>query len=163
MTEREFFVFTIADEAPRFERLLAAVPLAHANYKPDAKSKTAMELSANMVGEAGTVIKTILTTGKIDFSTVSAPSFASPAEAGSAIMQMLQEVKALAEQTSEEVWDSEAVAGMGEKMDWKSTRGKMAWSMLLDLIHHRGQLSTYIRPMGGKVPSIYGPSADSGE
>jgi uncharacterized damage-inducible protein DinB len=27
-------------------------------------------------------------------------------------------------------------------------------------IHHRGQLSTYLRPMGGKVPSIYGPSAD---
>ena len=29
-------------------------------------------------------------------------------------------------------------------------------------IHHRGQLSTYLRPMGGKVPSIYGPSADEG-
>ncbi|MCW5979158.1 MAG: DinB family protein [Bryobacteraceae bacterium] len=27
-------------------------------------------------------------------------------------------------------------------------------------IHHRGQLSTYLRPMGGKVPSIYGGSAD---
>jgi len=27
-------------------------------------------------------------------------------------------------------------------------------------IHHRGQLSAYMRPMGGKVPSIYGPSAD---
>ena len=28
-------------------------------------------------------------------------------------------------------------------------------------IHHRGQLSSYLRPMGGKVPSIYGPSGDS--
>ena len=28
-------------------------------------------------------------------------------------------------------------------------------------IHHRGQLSTYLRPMGGKVPGIYGPSADT--
>ncbi len=27
-------------------------------------------------------------------------------------------------------------------------------------IHHRGQLSSYLRPMGGKVPSIYGPSGD---
>jgi uncharacterized damage-inducible protein DinB len=33
--------------------------------------------------------------------------------------------------------------------------------MLLDGIHHRGQLSTYLRPMGGKVPAIYGPSADT--
>jgi uncharacterized damage-inducible protein DinB len=29
-----------------------------------------------------------------------------------------------------------------------------------DAIHHRGQLTTYLRPMGSKVPSIYGPSAD---
>ena len=34
------------------------------------------------------------------------------------------------------------------------------WFMLLDSIHHRGQLSVYIRPAGGKVPSIYGPTAD---
>ncbi|HZL66321.1 MAG TPA: DinB family protein, partial [Candidatus Limnocylindrales bacterium] len=31
---------------------------------------------------------------------------------------------------------------------------------LFDAIHHRGQLTVYIRPMGGKVPAIYGPSAD---
>ncbi len=30
-------------------------------------------------------------------------------------------------------------------------------------IHHRGQLSTYLRPMGVKVPSIYGESYDARE
>ena len=34
------------------------------------------------------------------------------------------------------------------------------WFMLLDSVHHRGQLSVYVRMAGGKVPSIYGPSAD---
>jgi len=34
------------------------------------------------------------------------------------------------------------------------------WFMLSDQIHHRGQLSVYNRMAGGKVPSIYGPSAD---
>ena len=38
--------------------------------------------------------------------------------------------------------------------------GSLAWATLFDLIHHRGQLTMYIRPMGGKVPSVYGPSAD---
>jgi uncharacterized damage-inducible protein DinB len=33
--------------------------------------------------------------------------------------------------------------------------------MLRHSIHHRGQLSTYLRPMGGQVPSIYGPTADT--
>jgi uncharacterized damage-inducible protein DinB len=32
--------------------------------------------------------------------------------------------------------------------------------MLSHTIHHRGQLSVYLRPMGAKVPSIYGGSAD---
>ena len=37
---------------------------------------------------------------------------------------------------------------------------ELAWGFLLDMIHHRGQISTYLRPMGAKVPQIYGPSAD---
>ena len=30
-------------------------------------------------------------------------------------------------------------------------------------IHHRGQLSMYLRPMGAKVPAIYGESYDSAQ
>lgn len=163
MTERESFVYTLVDELPRFQRLLAAIPTEHSDYKPDPKSKTAMEIAANMVGEAGPVIKKFLTEGRVDFAAIDWPHISDPADASSKIVEMFNEVKTIAENTSEEVWDSEAVAGMGEKMDWKSTRGKMAWAMLLDLIHHRGQISTYIRAMGGKVPSIYGPSADTME
>ena len=39
--------------------------------------------------------------------------------------------------------------------------GQFLWFILFDSIHHRGQLAAYLRPMGAKVPSIYGPSADS--
>ena len=39
--------------------------------------------------------------------------------------------------------------------------GQFLWFILFDAIHHRGQLSAYLRPMGAKVPPIYGPSADS--
>ena len=39
-------------------------------------------------------------------------------------------------------------------------RGDVLWYFLLALIHHRGQLSVYLRTVGGKVPSIYGPSGD---
>ena len=39
-------------------------------------------------------------------------------------------------------------------------RRDLGWLMWFDCIHHRGQLSTYLRPMGSKVPGIYGPSAD---
>jgi uncharacterized damage-inducible protein DinB len=36
----------------------------------------------------------------------------------------------------------------------------MAWSFLFDIIHHRGQITTYLRPMGSTVPQVYGPTAD---
>lgn len=42
------------------------------------------------------------------------------------------------------------------------TRGEFLMMLLMDMIHHRGQLSVYVRLAGGKVPSIYGPSADEG-
>jgi hypothetical protein len=38
--------------------------------------------------------------------------------------------------------------------------GDLLWMTLMDSIHHRGQMSVYIRVAGGKVPSIYGPTAD---
>ena len=49
---------------------------------------------------------------------------------------------------------------MDGKVAWESPLGDMLFGFLFDAIHHRGQLSSYLRPMGAKVPSIYGPSAD---
>jgi uncharacterized damage-inducible protein DinB len=48
--------------------------------------------------------------------------------------------------------------GPGQMGDW--SKMAFAWFMLSDQIHHRGQLSVYVRMAGGKVPAIYGPSAD---
>ncbi len=42
----------------------------------------------------------------------------------------------------------------------KFTADEFMLMMLFDQIHHRGQISVYVRLAGGKVPSIYGPSAD---
>src|SRR6266566_4025754 len=39
--------------------------------------------------------------------------------------------------------------------------GGLLWIALFDAVHNRGQLSKYIRPMGGKVPIIYCPSCDA--
>ena len=57
-------------------------------------------------------------------------------------------------------WDSQARLKMDGKVMWEAPLGDMLFGFLLDAIHHRGQLSSYLRPMGAKVPSIYGPSAD---
>lgn len=60
-----------------------------------------------------------------------------------------------AEQLSRKVHFFTAPQTIGEigRMEW-------LWFLLHDEIHHRGQFSIYLRMAGGKVPSIYGPSAD---
>jgi uncharacterized damage-inducible protein DinB len=52
---------------------------------------------------------------------------------------------------------------LGKTVEFAGTKfpaDRFAMMMLFDQVHHRGQLSVYIRMAGGKVPSIYGPSAD---
>ena len=56
---------------------------------------------------------------------------------------------------SEMKWNGEL-----EFFGTKRPASPMAWSFLFDIVHHRGQISTYLRPMGAKVPQIYGPSGD---
>jgi uncharacterized damage-inducible protein DinB len=60
----------------------------------------------------------------------------------------------------EGLWPEKAKFLVGDQVVVEASRERLAWMLLLDAIHHRGQLSTYLRPMGSRVPSIYGPSAD---
>lgn len=48
----------------------------------------------------------------------------------------------------------------GPKQIGDMTKSSILWFLLHDQIHHRGQLTVYLRMADGKVPSIYGPSAD---
>jgi uncharacterized damage-inducible protein DinB len=57
-------------------------------------------------------------------------------------------------------WRKTVALTAGGKVVREWPLGEFLWFFFFDAIHHRGQLSTYIRPMGGKVPAIYGPSGD---
>jgi uncharacterized damage-inducible protein DinB len=61
---------------------------------------------------------------------------------------------------SDTKWESNAKFMVDGKVVWEAPLGDMLFGFLFDAIHHRGQLSSYLRPMGAKVPAIYGPSAD---
>ena len=62
----------------------------------------------------------------------------------------------------DEKWTSEHVELLvAGKLFGAMPRFQMMWFFLNDIIHHRGQLSAYIRPMGGKNPTVYGWSADT--
>lgn len=164
MTEKEFFVQILKNELPRFDRVFKAVekiPKSKYTYKHDKKSRTTMELLANTFGSESSMIPHFLKEGKLDFMSWPKAKWQTPAGVRKEFMKNMNEVLELAKKMPEKKWQSKADMYMGAHLEWSDPRGKIAWEFLLDLIHHRGQLSTHLRPMGGKVPSIYGPSADS--
>jgi len=70
--------------------------------------------------------------------------------------EMVSKVQAM----SEADYNSKIAAPVGPKQMGEVRRADMLWLMLNDSIHHRGQFSIYLRLVGAKVPSIYGPSGD---
>jgi uncharacterized damage-inducible protein DinB len=158
-SSREFFIETLADELPRFERALKAVPEDELDYRPHEKTRTARELISVFTDEA-CMFDRILETGVFDMAGFTPGSCRSMGDALTTVKRGFEAALAAARGISEQDWDAPARLLLGEKVEWETTRGKMAWGVLLDLIHHRGQLSVYIRNMGGRVPAIYGPSGD---
>jgi uncharacterized damage-inducible protein DinB len=57
-------------------------------------------------------------------------------------------------------WADERTVTSGGAVILHQPLGQILWLFHFDAIHHRGQLSNYLRPLGAKVPSIYGPSGD---
>lgn len=158
MTDREFFVETLKDELPRFERVFNALPESPKDLRHHPKNKNAAEIVSTMASESS-VLPDTLSTGIMDFSKAENPE--GVRKSANVFKKYMEETLELAGKASEEDWASDAQMLNGEKVEWETSKGKMVWAMLLDLIHHRGQLSTHIRPQGGKVPSIYGPSGDN--
>lgn len=97
-------------------------------------------------------------TGKIDYHDV---AFKSLGEAQELYRSAHAKLLSALSGTDDEAWDQ----GKGQfiingTVAYEAPPRDLAWQLFFDSIHHRGQLSTYLRPMGAKVPSIYGPSAD---
>lgn len=164
MTDKEFFVETVKDELPRFERIMKSMEKISKNklaYKHDAKSRTAFELLSHTMGAESLMFPIFLKTGELDMGAMPKTNWKTVSEVMKAFKKAMNDTLKISSKLDQKKWNSKAVMLSGKKIEWETTRGKLAWGFLFDLIHHRGQLSTYIRPMGGKVPSIYGPSADS--
>jgi uncharacterized damage-inducible protein DinB len=61
---------------------------------------------------------------------------------------------------TQENWETERTVIAGGKVLLQQPLGQILWLFHVDAIHHRGQISTSLRPLGAKVPPIYGPSGD---
>ncbi len=149
------------NETPIFVRVLKAIPTKNHSYKPDPKSKTAVEIAGVLVEEPSMQAKAVKM-GGVDMSKhwKPAPS-TSGTKAATAFVKNMKVWRTAVTKVSDKDWENKILVNKYPGGEWKAKMCDMCWGMLFDMVHHRGQLSTHLRAMGGKVPSIYGPSADS--
>jgi uncharacterized damage-inducible protein DinB len=151
MSEQALFTDFWIKESKTTRNVLARIPEG-SQYRPDPKSRTAQEIAWQIVCEEIMLIDA-LESGKAEWSPAPAP------ESMAEIVRTYDKQSAsIAERLSRlpnARWD-----GTLEFFGRQRPASPMAWSFLFDIVHHRGQITTYLRPMGSTVPQIYGPSAD---
>jgi len=148
---------TLKSEHETTRRVIEAIPLDKGDYRPDPVSKTALELAWHIVAAEKRFLGGI-PAGAFDFSPIHRP-------------------ESITNSAGIAAWFDETFAANLKKLEGLSGESLMK---LLDFrgmfqrpaatflqlalnhtIHHRGQLCMYLRPMGAKVPSIYGESYDA--
>lgn len=150
---------TIKTESRTTKNVIAAVPPGNSDYRPDPCAKSANELLRHIAVADNFFLEAVIN-GVFDPKAVAIPES----------LKTPQEIASWYEQTYAK--NFEAVAKLSgdaliKSVDFRGMFQKPAFTFLelglVHTIHHRGQLSTYLRPMGGKVPAIYGESYDSAE
>ena len=155
----EYFAAQIETESKTTTRVLAAVGNGNRDYRPDEKSRSAWDLATHIATSDIWFLDSIVK-GVFAFDpAVEKQQVAQFKNAGDVtafytreVAAMLQALRAL---SPEELAADVDFFGM-----MKQPRAALLGMAANHSIHHRGQLASYLRPMGSKVPSIYGGSAD---
>ena len=157
MSTPAFFQSFLAQERGLFVKVIGAALDDGLEYRADPKARSARELIGHLIGH-NLDLQELLDDGVINHR--NQISFDS---VKSAVQRVDDSFGALVDRLStvdETQWLEVGQFYAGDHLVMEAPCQQLAWMMLLDSVHHRGQLSTYLRPMGSKVPSIYGPSAD---
>ena len=151
MDEKSLFVEFWTKESRTTSKVLSRIPEG-SDYRPDPKSRTAREIAWQIVNEEKMIVEA-LETGTAEWAPAPAPG--TIRELCSVYDAQSAEIARRLQTLPNERW-----AGTLEFFGRQRPASPMAWSFLFDIVHHRGQITTYLRPMGSTVPQIYGPSAD---
>jgi uncharacterized damage-inducible protein DinB len=148
----EFLLPQLRQEFETTCKIIAAVPAETCEYRPSEKCMSGLALASHIALAEAFFLRGVIN-GAFDWKQ---QDFADPA----AVLTYYQE-------TVPALFDELAAAPaekLAQDIVFHSWTMPAVQYLALDLkhgIHHRGQLSAYLRPMGAKVPSIYGPTADT--
>lgn len=161
MSIREGFKIEVERETANTKKMIERLSDEHLDFRPHPKSMSVKEL-ANHIVEMHAWLHKAIDKNKFDFQTDYHPNDKET------VAEMLAQLDADLEANlvqldtiSDEDWMTEWALTAGEHEIMKMPKiGAMRFIIQNHLIHHRGQLSVYLRLLDIPVPGIYGPSAD---
>jgi len=163
MNPIDAILMELSHEAATTRRLLEHVPAPHLNWQPHQRSMTMGRLATH-ISEIPGWVSTILDQDGFDI----AASNYKPQTAGSVaeLLEMFDRNMTMAEaairrQTMDRLSATWRITKQGQTILEMPRMGVIRSLLLNHLIHHRGQLSVYLRLKDVPLPSIYGPTADT--
>ena len=161
MPKMDALVMELDRECATTRRLLERIPSDRLDWRPHAKSTPLGKLGNHIASLPGRFAEALLSDG-MDIS-----KFVPPPEPKSAadLVKTLDDGLAKAKQIFAAMGDDEAMANWTLSLAGKEILGMPRIALVRTLIlnhsiHHRGQLSVYLRLLDVPLPPIYGPTAD---
>ena len=157
----DMFLMELDQEAATTRRMLERVPNDKLGWKPHAKSMTLGQLALH-VATVPDIISQFAAVSNFELpDNFDQPKPASTAEVVKAHDQGLAAAKSRLRDFNDTALMATWTLSKGGKTIFSVPRAGLIRSLLLNhWIHHRGQLSVYLRELDVPIPSIYGPSAD---
>ncbi len=156
---QNIYLGTLKNESRITRKVLETVPADKCDYRPDTASRTAIELARHIAAADNRFLETVIN-GLFDTNPAMIPeNVKTPAETAVWYEERFaKNFDALTKLNGEQLTKMVDFRGMFQ-------RPAVSFVMLglHHTIHHRGQLSSYLRCMGAKVPSIYGESYDDAQ
>ena len=164
MTMTEWFLAELDSEAGKSRRVLEQVPAGKREWKPHDRSMPLgylSELVANIPSWVGMAI----TMDELDIAPKDGPKHTpvalnTSAELVAALDKTVAQAREALQKTSDAHLETAWRLLAGGNLAFEQPRHGVIRDTFLHSAHHRGQLTVYLRLLGSKVPSVYGPTAD---
>ncbi len=161
MTTKDYFIQRWMAEAKTTTNAFNAIPWDKSDYRPHAKTRSAREIVEHLTPSSADVLDA-LEKGQINHDP--SKKYSSIEDAIEVYNANAQKIEKLVAATDEKTWNEKIIPfNIGGNKLFEAPLYDMCFGYLWDVIHHRGQLTTYYRPMGTVNPSIYGPTAETME
>jgi len=157
MSDLEYYRQRFTLEAGSTRSVLERLPEAQSDYRPHPQSPSAGQLFWTIIRGLQIRLDIVRTN---ESEVPDRDLYPSHQEMFSSYLDLSSQLETELATLDQARWENKAEFRAGGKiaLDWPVR--DILWMFHFDVIHHRGQLTSYLRPMGGKVPSIYGRSGD---